>query len=422
MSSKKLILFCLILLTILFVRIFLFYQNQPQLFTDRKTRVEGTIVSEPILKGNFQTFQLESNFGKRIYVTSLQDKNYTYGQRIVIVSSLEKKLLGKNKEIFTAFLPKIEIVKNSESPILAVTNFIRQKIINFYNKTLSPDFSSLILGIVFGIKGNISKTFTENLQTSGVTHVVAASGMNVTLVGGFLSSIFVLFLRRQHAIIITLLGLFFYALMAGFQPSIVRATIMGGLVFGSQILGRQYLASYGLFLTGFLMLFISPNLLFDIGFQLSFVATAGLLYCKPVIDNLFSKQLLKKLPILEDFSTTVAAQIATLPILLANFGIYSIWSILVNVLVLWTIPIIMIIGGIGAFLGIIIEPLGRVVVYLVLPLLIYFESIINLFALPGQGILIENLPWQVTIGYYLIISAIVFSLKTKRNTNENNNQ
>ncbi len=422
MNKNGLIFFCLFLTTILVVRLFIFYQNKPQLITKREIRTEGTIVSEPVLKGNFQTFQLEDSLGNKIYITSLQDKDYTYGQKIVIISSLEKRLLGRNKEILTAFLPKIEIVENPQSQFLAVINFIRQRIIGFYNRTLSPDLASLVSGIVFGIRGNISKSFTESLQTSGVMHVIAASGMNVTLVGGFLSSVFVLFLKRQYAIIFTLLGLFFYALIAGFQPSIVRATIMGGLVFCSQILGRQHLASYGLFLTGFLMLFISPNLLFDVGFQLSFTATAGLLYCKPVIDSLLLNQQIKKIFILEDFSTTVAAQIATLPILLANFGTYSIWSILVNTLVLWTIPIIMIIGAFAAGFGLIFEPLGQFIAYLSIPLLLYFEKTVLLFSNFNGKLSIEIFPWQFTVGYYLILLTVLFSFKKRKGANENNNK
>src|SRR6266852_3979746 len=100
------------------------------------------------------------------------------------------------------------------------------------------------------------------LRTSGVFHVIAASGMNVTLVGGFLTSLFTLFLRRQIALLLSILGILFYALLAGFEPSIIRASIMGILVLSSQIFGRQAWPTYALLLTGYIMLLFDPSLIF----------------------------------------------------------------------------------------------------------------------------------------------------------------
>ena len=136
-------------------------------------------------------------------------------------------------------------------------------------QTLPSPSSSLLLGIIFGIKEQMPKDFTDNLRTSGVFHVIAASGMNVTLVAGFLSVFFAFFFKRQIAIGLSILGIIFYAILAGLEPSIIRASVMGILVFSAQILGRQTLAVNFLALTGFVMLFVDPSLIFDIGFQLS---------------------------------------------------------------------------------------------------------------------------------------------------------
>ena len=218
--------------------------------------------------------------------------------------------------------------------------------------------------------------------------------MNVTLIGGFISTGLAFFLKRQIALGVSILAIIFYAVLAGLEASIIRASIMGILVFSSQIMGRQSLAANGLFLAGFVMLFISPILISDIGFQLSFASTLGILSIKPL-------------------PTTIAAQIATLPILLANFGTYSIYSILVNGLVLWTVPILMMVGGAGAIAGLILEPAGQLLIYLCYPLLLYFETIVNFFGKMGGIITIQTLSWQFIIGYYCLLgSGLIIFRKT----------
>jgi competence protein ComEC len=240
--------------------------------------------------------------------------------------------------------------------------------------------------------------------------------MNITMVAAFLNSIFTLFLRRQMALFASILGIVFYAFLAGMQPSIIRAAIMGILVFSSQILGRQSLGAYGLFLTAFIMLFISPQLIFDVGFQLSFTATAGLLYINPIFNRVGKiRNLINRYPFLEDISITLSAQIATLPILLVTFGTYSLWSIAVNALVLWTIPVLMILGGVGAIVGMIFAPLGSVLVYLCLPLLLYFQKIVTFFGSLGGILEINTLPLAFVLGYYCLILSLIFYFSKPKN-------
>ncbi len=415
MSIKKLFFFLLILVLILIFRFFFFYQNRVELEIGKKITLEGTVASEPKIKNNFQNFRFQLNDGNSIFITTLSDKGYNVQDRLIIIGSLEKKLLNNKHEIYSLFMPKIAFRENKTSPILAVISFIRQKIISVFNNLLPPDQAALLLGIVFGVRVNISDSFMHCLRSSGVLHVIAASGMNVTLVGGFLSSMLILFLKRKWAVVLTIFGLFFYALLAGFQPSIVRATIMGSFVFSAQLLGRQYLSSLALFLTAFIMLFISPFLFFDIGFQLSFLATLGLLYLRPIIDLAFSRTSIKKLPVIEDFTTTIAAQLATLPILLFNFGSISYFSVIINALVLWTIPILMVLGGLGAIFSFVFEPIAKLFIFLCIPLLIYFEKVITLFPKLNSNLNLENIHFSLVFGYYLILISLVLFIKKHEN-------
>src|SRR3989344_9386531 len=130
---------------------------------------------------------------------------------------------------------------------------MRGKFIDLFNRVLPINYSSLLLGITFGIKEKMTDNFLNNLRITGVMHVIAASGMNVTLFGGFITAVFSFFLKRQLALLLSIFGILFYVVLAGFEPSIIRAAIMGILVFSAQILGRQRLSSYGLILAGYLM-------------------------------------------------------------------------------------------------------------------------------------------------------------------------
>jgi len=148
------------------------------------------------------------------------------------------------------------------------------------------------------------------------------------------------------------------------------------------------------------MLFFSPLLLIDVGFQLSVAATLGILFIKP---------LLPKHMVLEDFSTTIAAQLATIPILLTSFGQYAMLSILVNLLILWTIPVIMVLGGIGAICAFFFPFLGQLFIQASYPLLWYIEKVVTVGAVYGWGIHL-SIPWSFVLGYYFLLVSVVVSI------------
>ncbi len=423
------------LILILTLRFFTFYQSRNNFKNGQEISFETTLFSEPQFVGNYQKFTVVLTTGEKIFVTVPLSPQYGYGDRVSILgpvqilprqrkgqyygaSTQNSSLLTSKGRVYSMDYPKISFVKTSvpQDAGLAVTAFIRQSVTALFNNNLPPDLSSLLLGIVFGIKAPMSTNFLNNLRIAGVMHVIAASGMNITMVAGFLSSILTLFLRRQTALLASIVGIVFYAFLAGMQPSIIRAAIMGILVFSSQILGRQTLGAYGLFLAAFMMLFISPSLISDVGFQLSFAATAGLLYLNPLFNRVETlNNLVRKFPLSENLFITFSAQLATLPILLATFGTYSLWSIPANALVLWTVPILMILGGLGAILGMIFQPLGSILVYLCLPLLLYFQKIVIFFSSLGGVLAVKNLPISFILGYYLLLFSLVFYLlKSKK--------
>jgi len=434
----KIVLFFGFLLFILGIRLILFFSQPNVLKQGDSLDFQASLTTEPEIVFNSQKLRINYQ-GKKIIVFAPRYPEFFYGDKLHVQGIVKEKEFVSSDSIgasnqnnrvtkiktISLLNPKIELVKNRENvalnfqdafltPIqsgLAVVFNLRQRLINIFNTALPVTFAGLMLGIAFGIKEAMPQVFLDNLRQVGVVHVIAASGMNVTMTAGFLSSISMQFFKRQTALFISIFGIIFYAFLAGFEPSIIRASIMGVLVFSSQILGRQSLATYSLFLTAFVMLFLAPEQIESLGFQLSFLSTTGILYIQPLILRL--KPFRKKNFLTESFATTFCAQAATLPILILVFGTYSLWAIPVNMLVLWTVPYLMLIGALGSLFGLLFAPLGQLVLLLSLPLLIYFEKIVNFFAGLGSVITFPVLGWPFAASYYCFLIALILILRRR---------
>jgi competence protein ComEC len=295
------------------------------------------------------------------------------------------------------------------NPVYLATGFLRTQAITTFERSLPPSYSALLLGVVFGIKRNLPDTLLTDLQTAGLMHVIAASGMNVSLVAEALYFLLTRILHRRFALVLSIIGIWFYALIAGMQSSIVRAAVMGSIALAAQYFGRQYAVLYVLSVTAMLMLLHDPSLLTDIGFQLSFLATAGIVCLKPKFAWLTQGQAGKLVG--EDLTTTLSAQLATLPVLLTNFGIMNPFSVLMNLLVLWTIPPLMVIGSLAVLLSMLVPLLSELCIYTAVPLLWYFLTVASLGERLPLTIRLTAFPLGLSIGYYLLLSAWVLYQK-----------
>jgi len=188
---------------------------------------------------------------------------------------------------------------------------------------------------------------------------------------------------------------------------------MGLLALGAALLGRQDIGIFALFVSGYVLLLWQPNFLFDVGFQLSFMATCGIMFMKPLLDHWLAK--LGKWGELggESVTTTLAAQLGTLPILLSVFGQFGLLSVLVNTLVLWTVPFLMIFGSLAVLFGLFFLPLGQIFLYPAFPFLIYFETVVSFFGSSDLVIHTNPLPPVLWIGYYLLLAAIIYFKRKK---------
>ena len=137
--------------------------------------------------------------------------------------------------------------------------------------------------------------FHRLLRDTGTLHVIAASGMNVTIVAAVLMMFLVKLFARRAAIILAILGIIFYCFLAGASPPVVRAAIMGTVAYVAGFLGRERDGLVILVGSAMLMLLVNPWYIFDIGWQLSFAATGGILWGYPLLQQSLGV-LLGKLP------------------------------------------------------------------------------------------------------------------------------
>lgn len=391
------------------VRLFLFYAFPLSLQNGEAVTFTTRLLTEPMLSGSslaFYAFYTRGWSGKELLIKVQPQSDLHYGSLVTISGKVKDALLNSNRTVILISSPVIKAEEKPTNIFFSLLTFLRQKVTFLFTTTFDQISAGLLLGIVFGIKANMPKSFLLAMQQDGITHIIAASGMNVTMVAGFLLSLTSFLLPRKPGIIITICSILVYCLLSGVEPSILRATIMMTIVLSAQVLGRQYTSWHALCLTGLLMLLIFPQLLLDVGFQLSFFSTLGILFIQPLfVGNILS----------DDVATTVAAQLATLPILLSTFGQYSILSVIVNALVLWTIPPLMILGGLGALVGLLIPFLGRILLYLTIPLLWYFTAIATWFSDRSLLIQIPSVPLIIIVGYYcVLLSSIMFFKEIKR--------
>ena len=411
MSRIYLITIIFSLLILLIGRFLLFYAHGEPPRAGEVITIQTTLLTEPKLSGNQQVFTLYYQDRWRITVRIPRYPMFHYGDSFLVTGKVKIKSIesiGVEKTIYSMDYPEVKDLSKSSNYLVRFASFIRRNVAATFHQYLPPPADSLLLGIVFGINESMPEDFQDDLRTGGVLHVIAASGMNVSMVAGALFLILSSFLKRRQAVLISIVGIIFYAVLSGLQPSILRASLMGILVFSASLLGRQNTALVTLGITAYLMLFLRPVLLSDVGFQLSFFSTLGILMIKP----LFS-ELEKRGEFLADITTTISAQIATLPIMLMTFGQYGIVSILVNALVLWTIPPLMVLGSLAALSGLIFRPLAMPLLYLALPFLWFFARVVAFFGEYQLTLTVTIFPFALGIGYYIILCSLIWFLKRR---------
>ena len=373
-------------------------------FAGNTVRLEGRISSEPILQGGSQRFRIG-----RVWVRVSQYPSYGYGQSVYVSGTLQRKVLNRWHSQFSLMYPDVKRVKADRVKIMGSSGKellmrLRRQIEMVYNRNLPEPEASLLAGVVLGAKRDLPYEFWRALQRTGTLHIVVASGYNVTVVIGTMITYLAGWVKRRTAVMLGILGVIGYTIMAGAEPAIVRAAIMGSLAYFGQVLGRKADGLRLLTAAGMVMLAVKPLLIFDVGWQLSIGATAGLLLVSPLLEGVFRRVWL----VGKDMTETVSAQIAVWPILLISFGSLSIGAVVVNSLILWLVPVIMGLGAILGLGGMIWPSGGQMIGWLVYGPLTMMVRVIEWFGVQEwMSWQAEGVSWWWGLGYYLVLGVLL---------------
>ena len=306
----------------------------------------------------------------KILVTTELYPQYEFGQKLLIKGKLKRpskfenfdygEYLANSKIYQLCYYPNIEILSYRKK--VSVKSFLvslKTKQINLINQKLSPPYSSLLSAIILGEKSEMDDYTRELFSKAGISHVVAISGMHIAIIGLIIFYIFIyLGFSRQKSFEYIVVILFFYLCLIGFHASAIRAVIMGLIVMYGLKEGRLSSSGRAIILAATFLLVLNPRLLrFDVGFQLSFLATVGIIYFYPFI-NKWIKIVPEKIRSI--IAVTLSAQVLTLPLVFYYFKTISFVSPLTNVLVLPILPILMILSLLFVSLGLLGDKIATV--------------------------------------------------------------
>ncbi|QQG43094.1 MAG: ComEC/Rec2 family competence protein [Candidatus Daviesbacteria bacterium] len=271
--------------------------------------------------------------------------------------------------------------------------------------------AQLLSGIVLGEKKDLPFDFKLALRDTSTLHMVVVSGQNLSLLAVLLLKLSG-FLTRKVAIVLTFLVIVGYVILTGGQIPVIRAALMALLAGLAQLFGRQNDGFWALVLVAAILLLINPAWISDLSFQLSFLATFGVIVVAPVLASY-----LKRWPpfLRENLSVTVGAQLAVFPVIVQNFHQLSLVSVPANLLTLWTIPYIMSWGLAMLILTAVSDLLARFIAVGLNLILTYFIYVVTFFAsLPFAWEYVGEQVWIVWVGYYLVMGGMLLALnKTK---------
>ncbi len=434
-----------------------FYNDQEQIVT-------GVISDEPNKKVGWREYKLSASW--------LEDKNgikrkvsgkvlfrapsypeFFYGDKLQFKCALKtpknmdnfnyQKFLALKKIYSVCYPGEIKVVgKNQGNKTMSKILSFKRQINNLTQRLWNEPQSTLAGGILYGERSGFDNELKDNFSRAGITHIVAVSGYNITIIVWILMSVLIWagFYRRQ-AFWICLVLIFLFVIFTGASASAARAGLMGSLVLLAQQLGRKSDVFRLLVYAATLLALVNPLILvWDVGFQLSFLATVGLIYLTPLLEEKikqfspslipplgtlsvplagqapFLKKLwgIKKYPIFlvkEFLLPTLAAMIFIFPLVSYSFGYFSLLSILANVLILWLIPLLMFFSFVSIVLATIFYPLGQVLAWITNIGLSYVIMIGEKFGGLSWASLNFNMPLVVCLGIYVGLFWIIIRRK-----------
>jgi len=291
-------------------------------------------------------------------------------------------------------------------------------------QALYPDpEASLLSGILLGIEGGISDEMMEAFRRTGTSHIIAISGFNITIIAAVFLNSLSSALGKRAGLLTAGAAVGLYTILVGADAAVVRAALMVSVSLLARLLGRQNFGYSALAAAVFVMTLVDPDIIHDVGFQLSAAATLGLLFYGPLLEKWFrgvadqfltAKTAAAVVPPVNDFVLlTLAAQLTTLPFTIGSFQQISLISFVVNPIILPLQPGVMIMGGVSVLVGMVIQPAGQLAAWITLPFLRTTIRTVSFFAdLPGGSIVLGGNTVTAVVVYCLLLITATLLLGT----------
>ena len=411
-------------------------ENKKELNIDLENEVV-LIVSEEKVSGNFYRYIVEMGDGTNALLTTFPFPYYSFGTKVALNGKMQeppilgnfdyKTYLKKEGISATIYLPEITVFEEAQFSVRGLILKFKRNLRRSLYSSLSFPHNTIAGAMILGDSDRVSKEIGDIFSSTGIRHIIAISGMHITIVASLLMVLFNVILRLSRDLsfyivsLITVLFVFF----VGAPPSAVRAGIMGIIFLFAYKKGKIYNAPRALFFVALFMLILNPLLLVhDIGFQLSFLAVSGILYLSPHIEHLFgrersflekeeeettSKTRLKDNAI-SLLSVSIGAHVSTLPVVAYNFGTISLTAPIANLIAVPLVPVVIISSFLTSLFGIFSSLLASLSA---IPAFVSLEIILKVTHW------LDRVPlgsFEVEIGWiwlpisYLILLLIAFSL------------
>ncbi len=365
-------------------------------------------------------------FGKAILTVGMYP-TFHYGDVLAIDGLLQKpknfksgdsrefdyiSYLAKDNIRYEMYIPHTKFLSSHHG------NWIKEKLFQFKNLfmekislVIGEPHASLLGGLLIGAKHGLSKTLSDEFRRAGIIHIVVLSGYNISIVAEFIMRVFS-FLPQAVGVTGGAVSILFFALMTGASATTVRSCIMSLLVILARVTHRTYDVTRALFVAAFFMILYNPKILvFDPSFQLSFMATFGLIYVSPLVEKYFAHYIsfIPDAFQLREFAvSTTTTQIFLLPLLLYMTGNLSLVALPVNLLILAFIPLTMLFGFLTGALGFIATFLSWPFGFIAYIFLSYELMVVHFFAnLPFAAVTVSYFPIWLLLVMYVVYGYIL---------------
>ena len=392
--------------------------------TEKITVIEGIVVNDPRYRAGVQAAKvrilesdIEEALDARVYVRLESFPELSYGDVIRATGSVVPppadsygNYMAKERMHGTMFYPDIEVIDNEAASLLGRLFTLRHSLKERIGRLFTQEQSAFLSGIMIGDTDEFSQEFLEKLSLSGTMHLTALSGLNMTILVfaalGIFSVIF--WKRRRLQFIATFSSVALFVAMTGFQVSAIRAALMAFLVGLASLTSRLYTPRNAIAFAALLITLWNPkSAVFDLGFQLSFLATLAIIYLAPVLKRIPFFQPEGFLGWRDVLAITLAAQLGVAPLSIINFENFSLTSLLANIGVLAVIPFLTVYGFLVIGASMLFAPLGHVLVIPAAFLMEYTIAVVNTFA-------VLYIPFNPEIGalsiiiYYCVVAWVCF--------------